>query len=321
MDFVSSLQKKLAISHHLAKESEKEAKKQSKIYYDRTARQRAMEVGMKVLLLLPDELDKFTAKWTGPYCIEKKLSEVNYQIATPDRGKKRRVVHINMLKPWIEETSVMAVTCADEDTDSRELPIYTWEAETGELPHINPSLTTQQQQDLQELLAEMGNNFSNEPGITGAGLHHIRTGANQPVYQQPYRIPHAWKDQVRKEIRTMLDTGIIVPSDPWTSPIVPVKKKDGNIRLCVDYRKLNVITEEDRYQMPRVDELVERIGSACFITTLDLTKGYYQVPLAKSDQMKTAFVSPQGKFEYTRMPFGLKGYVSKDHGHTFVPAL
>ena len=210
-----------------------------------------------------------------------------------------------MLKPWIEETSVMAVTCADEDADSMELPIHSWEPETGETPHINPSLTAQQQQEVQELLAEFADTFSNEPGLTGAGLHHIRTGDNQPVYQQPYRIPHAWKDQVRTEIQTMLNAGIIVPSDsPWTSPIVPIKKKNGSIRLCVDYRKLNAVTEEDKYQMPRVDELVELIGSASFITTLDLTKGYYQVPLAKSDQKKTAFVSPQGKFEYTRMPFG-----------------
>lgn len=71
----------------------------------------------------------------------------------------------------------------------------------------------------------------------------------------------------------MLDAGIVVPSDsPWTSPIVPVKKKDGSIRLCIDYRKLNEVTEEDRYQMPWVDD---RIGSALFITTIDLTKGYY----------------------------------------------
>ncbi len=158
-----------------------------------------------------------------------------------------------MLKPWIEETAVMAVTCADENTDSMELPIHTWEPETKELPHINPSLTADQQKDMQELLIDIGHNLSNEPGITRAGLHHIRTGENQPVYQQPYRIPHAWKDQVRQEIQTMLDAGIIVPSDsPWTSPIIPVKKKDGNIRVCVDYRKLNMVTEEDRYQMPRV---------------------------------------------------------------------
>ena len=213
-----------------------------------------------------------------------------------------------MLKHWIEETSVMAVTCADEDTDSMELPIHTWEVETGELPHINHSLTVEQQKELQELLRDIGDNLSNEPGITETGLHHIRTGDSQPVYQQPHRIPHAWKDQVRKEIQAMLDAGIVVPSDsPWTSPIVPVKKKDGSIRLCIDYRKLNEVTEEDRYQMPRVDDLIERIGSALFITTIDLTKGYYQVPLAKPDQKKTAFISPQGKFEFTRMPFGLKG--------------
>ena len=94
---------------------------------------------------------------------------------------------------------------------------------------------------------------------------------------------------------------------PWTSPIVPVKKKDGGLCLCVDYRKLNSVTMDDTYQMPQVDELIDTLGGARYITTLDLSKGYYQVPVATEDQPKTAFVSPSGKFYFTRMPFGLKG--------------
>lgn len=96
-------------------------------------------------------------------------------------------------------------------------------------------------------------------------------------------------------------------TSPWTSPIVPVRKKDGSLRLCIDYRKLNDMTTEDRYPMPRVEELLEKLGKAKYISTLDLTKGYYQVSMAPSDRKKTAFMAPMGKFEFTRMPFGLKG--------------
>jgi hypothetical protein len=96
---------------------------------------------------------------------------------------------------------------------------------------------------------------------------------------------------VRREIGDMLEAGVIVPSkSPWTSPLVPIRKKDGGIRLCVDYRKLNKITQDDRYPMPRVEELVEELGRAQFITTLDLVKGYYQVSVKREDRCKTCSV-------------------------------
>ena len=85
-----------------------------------------------------------------------------------------------------------------------------------------------------------------------------------------------------------------------------MRKKDGALRMCVDYRKLNSVTDDDVYPMPRVEELLDQIGKAKFVTTLDLAKGYYQVPVASEDQDKTAFVTSEGKFRFTRMPFGLK---------------
>ena len=94
----------------------------------------------------------------------------------------------------------------------------------------------------------------------------------------------------------MLDAGVIVPSkSPWTSPLVPVRKKDGTLRLCVDYRKVNKVTTDVRYPMPRVDELLEKIEGAQFISTLDLTQGYYQVSVKEGDREKTAFATPSGK--------------------------
>ena len=73
----------------------------------------------------------------------------------------------------------------------------------------------------------------------------------------------------------MEESGIIEPSaSEWSSPIVMVKKKDGSLRMCIDYRRLNAVTEVEAYPMPRVDELIDRLGKARFISTLDLTKGY-----------------------------------------------
>ena len=105
----------------------------------------------------------------------------------------------------------------------------------------------------------------------------------------------------------MLENKIIEPSkSEWAAPLVPVRKKDNTIRLCVDYRKLNAITKVDPYPMPRVDDMIDEVGKAKFISTLDLTKGYWQVPVYEEDRPKTAFVTPFGLYQFTRMPFGLQ---------------
>lgn len=106
----------------------------------------------------------------------------------------------------------------------------------------------------------------------------------------------------------LLREGLITTSrSPWASPIVLVPKKDGSLRLCIDFQKLNAITKPDPFPMPHADDLIDGLTTAHFITTLDLTKGYWQVPMAADAQEKTAFTTVFSKYQYTVMPFGLVG--------------
>ena len=113
---------------------------------------------------------------------------------------------------------------------------------------------------------------------------------------------------MQKELKEMVKDGIATTSNSeWAAPIVLVTKKDGGIRFCVDYRRLNAVSAADCYPMPRVDELIDRLGTAKYISTLDLSRGYWQVPMSAESRKKTSFVTPFGQFEFNVMPFGLHG--------------
>ena len=118
--------------------------------------------------------------------------------------------------------------------------------------------------------------------------HRIDTGDTPPIRQRPYRTPHSQQEMVDKHIDSMLQTGIIKPSDsPWSQPLVIVPKKDGSPRFCVDLRKLNSVTKKQIFPMPRIDEVLVSLGDSCYFTTLDLASGYYQVPMDRGSLLRT----------------------------------
>ncbi|MGL5706847.1 MAG: reverse transcriptase domain-containing protein [Aeromonas sp.] len=143
-------------------------------------------------------------------------------------------------------------------------------------------------------------------GRTNVVRHKIDTGDSPPLRQRPRRIPCHLKDQLSDLIDDMLKQNIIRPSDsPWAAPVVLVKKKDGSIRLCIDFRRLNQVTRRDSYPLPRIDDTLDALGGAQMFSTLDLASGYWQVEMDSVDQEKTAFVLPTGLYEFQTMPFGL----------------
>lgn len=112
---------------------------------------------------------------------------------------------------------------------------------------------------------------------------------------------------IRQEVEYMLHHGIIEPSQSsWSSPCVLVKKPDGSIRFCTDYRKVNTFTHTDSHPIPRMDDCIDQIGKATYITKLDLLKGYWCVPLTERAKEISAFVTPNGLYKYRVMPFGMK---------------
>uniref|UniRef100_A0A8B9GTI5 ribonuclease H n=1 Tax=Astyanax mexicanus TaxID=7994 RepID=A0A8B9GTI5_ASTMX len=172
-----------------------------------------------------------------------------------------------------------------------------------------PNLNCEEQQEVKALLEQYVSVFSQETGDLGCTTlveHEIPLLDDIPVRQRYRRLSPSQYGLVKAHIQELVECGIAKPScSPYSSPIVVVQKKDGSIRLCVDYRQLNAKTRKDAFPLPRIEESLDALAGARYFSTLDLASGYNQVPVAAKDQAKTAFCTPFGLFEFQRMPFGL----------------
>ena len=277
-----------------------------KYWYDRTARSRKFAPGDEVLVLLPTSTKKLLAQWQGPYPVTRKVGKVDYEVDMKDKSKRRRVFHINMLKPF--HTPEAVVCFAGEECEGRQDDIPVWNGEPSGAPITGDHLSELQKQQLQTVLHRYERVLQAEPGTTSLTEHVITVQEGKPFRQAPYHIPQAYKETVKQELNKMLQAGIITTSSSaWALPIVLVNKKDGSLRLCVDYRKLNSVAQMDAYPMPCIDKLIDQLGKARYLSTLDLARGYWQVPVASESQPLTAFITPFGLYQFKVMPFGLSG--------------
>ena len=150
---------------------------------------------------------------------------------------------------------------------------------------LPPELTDSQREKFLALLSHYEDvlaKCSEELGRTDVLSHRIETGDAKPIRQPARRVPLPHRGTVQELLKDMLDKQVISPSkSPWASPIVLVKKKDGTIRFCVDYRKVNDVTRKDAYPIPRVDDTLDTLSGSAWFTTLDLKSGYWQVEVAE----------------------------------------
>ncbi|KAG1932770.1 interleukin-1 receptor accessory protein-like 1-A [Pimephales promelas] len=164
---------------------------------------------------------------------------------------------------------------------------------------------------LRQKLSERNNVFSLEEwdvGLAKGVTHHIQLNDPRPFRERSRRITPADIDDVRRHIKDLLAAGIIKESrSPYASPIVIARKKNGSVRMCIDYRTLNSRTIPDQYTTPRIDEVLDCLSGSRWFTVLDLRSGYYQVEMAEESKDKTAFICPLGFYQFERMPQGVTG--------------
>jgi hypothetical protein len=147
---------------------------------------------------------------------------------------------------------------------------------------------------------------SSTPDTTRLVTHEIDVQGHNPIHSAPYRTSPVERDVIQKELDKMLTDKLIEPSrSPWSSPIVLIRKKDGTIRFCVDYRRLNFITKKDVYPLPRIDDSLAVLSGNVWYSSLDLAAGYHQVPLGENSKDKSAFITESGLYQWNVMAFGL----------------
>ena len=173
----------------------------------------------------------------------------------------------------------------------------------------DPSAPEEERKAIRRLVEANADVFSwsdDQMGCTGLLKHRIVLTTDTPTSQPYRRIPPSMLQEVRDHLDSLLSQDVITPSSsPYAAPIVLVRKKSGELRMCCDYRRLNAITRRDAFPIPRMEECIDALEGAKYFSTLDLASGYHQVEMAAEDREKTAFTTPFGLYEWKRLPFGL----------------
>ena len=308
-EYLEKLKADLQVGVELAEQNAGKAQRSYVHQYNLRARDKEFEVGDMVLVLMPDSTNKVVARWQGPGTVTAKLSPYSYRISL-DTGAVR-TLHANDLRRFIPRVNSVGVIFED-DTDFGQIE-YCPTAGMGatddaisalELSH----LSSIEQAELRGLLMKHRQVFKDKPGHCKVACHEINLVEGFKAKSlRPYRIPDKLRAEVDLQVSQLLADGRIRKSNsPYAHPIVCVSKPDKSVRLCCDFRHINSGTINDAYPMPRTEDLVNRISSARYISSLDCTAGYWQIPMRPADIPKTAFITHHGLYEWLVMPFGLK---------------
>ena len=175
---------------------------------------------------------------------------------------------------------------------------------------IGSELSNDEKHKVYKLLSEVHTLLgkdSNDIGLINVKPHKIELTDNTPIWTKPRQFSEPLTREIDRQCNELEALDIIERSNSkWSSPIVPVRKVNGTLRMCVDYRKLNRVTKTEHFPMPNLTEAIYSANKIKFFTKLDLIKGYYQLPIEESSKQFTAFSTPHSQFQFKRLSFGLK---------------
>ena len=301
--YVFELREKLEDTLKLAHSELQKAQHKGKHNYDRKAKVRRFAQGDKVLIVGLND----------------------YKVCV--KGKER-VYHVNLLKKYFEREDSVPVGAVAVEVNADISKSGLAKSEAEEVDPVDgvdfleiggyvakesikdvvtgDNLTEEQRAEFIDLASQFQSLFTEAPGTTSLAQHHIKLTSDQPVRSRPYPVPYSLRVSLKKDITDMMTMGVIrESSSQYASPVVVVKKKDNTNRVCVDYRKLNKLTVFDPEPMPTAEHLFQKLNGDKYFTRIDLSKGYWQISIPEDDIPKTAFVTPDGSYEFLKMPFGM----------------
>ena len=305
LKYVATFKDRLFRAGQIAKRNLQESQSKMKVWYDRKAKSRCFEPGDRVLVLFPVVGNPL------------QVCHINMLKAYHEKPKPELVTLNNRLgleSPTHSEDCVGQVAEKEEDTESEvrlgndQQPIKLQNSQIlNDLGTKLSHLPLVQRKELAEVITQYREVFPDVPSKTNLIEHDVDVGDSAPIKQHPYRVSPMKKELLDKEVQYMLKNDIIEESQSnWSSPCILVPKHDGGFRFCTDFRKVNDKTKSDSFPIPRIDDCIDQIANAKFVTTFDMLKGYWQVPLTQRAREISAFVTPSGLYQYKVMPFGMK---------------
>jgi Reverse transcriptase (RNA-dependent DNA polymerase)/RNase H-like domain found in reverse transcriptase len=308
--YLSALKEDLRQANAIAT---KFAEKQQQSYtnqYNKHAKIKKFEPADLVLILEKSSTNTMKSQWKGPAVITAIVSDNSY-LVTQENGSSR-VIHANDLRKFHSRVDAIGIIF-DNDEDFGRIetyPTYTPTTNTNKFKDLTlpDHLSIKQKQELIQVLEQYEDVFNEIPGSSNILEHEIVLPDNfTPKPQKLYRIPDALKQDVEKQMTQLLEQGKVRHSNSqFCHPVVCVAKKTGDTRICVDFRETNKFIKSDAYPTPNIDELLNDVSPSKYITKVDCSSGYHQIPIKESDQHKTAFKTHNQFLEWTHCPFGLK---------------
>ena len=294
---MNDLTDKLHKTMQIAEMEARKVRKKSKQWYDKHVEERILHPGQLVLLHIHIEGKPLATDLPEPYEVLEKKGTLNYVISTPDRRRKTLLVHINMLRPYVQREKCLGSNIVDNEFNSSqvnvslafnlsacniskgncELPsclLQSDEIDVDFTPESDDDLSEKQKFDINHLLCQFDDIFSTKPGLTKIGMHRILVKPDiKPFKCQPYRFYLDKQKVLDAEIEKLIDLGLIQESQSsFASPCMLLDKPDGGVRLIIYFRKLNSQYDCQSFPIARIDDLIDKIGQSKFLTKLDILR-------------------------------------------------